>query len=97
MLEELGSDAHVFFRTDARRITPEVLEAEGEDDDQLVAGEGALLNARVDPRTAARVGGSLKIAVDPARFHFFDPESGASLLEHSVKGVEDALRSPRRH
>jgi multiple sugar transport system ATP-binding protein len=91
VLEELGSDAHVFFRADAPRVTPEVLEAEGEDDDQLVAGEGALLNARVDPRTAARVGGELRIAVDPARFHFFDPESGASLLEHSVKGLEDAV------
>jgi multiple sugar transport system ATP-binding protein len=82
VVEELGSDAHVFFPVDAPRIAPEVLEDEGEDDAQLVADEAALLNARVDPRTAARVGNRLTLAVDPARFHFFDPETGASLLDH---------------
>jgi multiple sugar transport system ATP-binding protein len=82
VLEELGSDAHVFFHVDAPRITHEAIEAEGEDDDQLVAEEQALLNARVDPRTEARIGSSLQLAVDPARFHFFEPETGASLLEH---------------
>jgi multiple sugar transport system ATP-binding protein len=91
VLEELGSDAHVFFHADARRLTPEALRAEGEDDDRLVADEGALLNARVDARTAARVGGTLRIAVDPARFHFFDPSSGTSLLDHSVRGLEEAV------
>jgi multiple sugar transport system ATP-binding protein len=85
VVEELGSDAHVFFPVDAPRITTEAMEAEGEDDAQLVAGEGALLNARVDPRTAARVGGRLGLAVDPARFHFFDPETGASLLDHTER------------
>jgi multiple sugar transport system ATP-binding protein len=82
VVEELGSDAHVFFPIDAPRITPEAIELEGEDGDRLVADEGALINARVDPRTAARVRTGLSIAVDPARFHFFDPETGMSLLEH---------------
>ena len=81
VVEELGSDAHLFFPIDAPRITPEAVEAEGEDAAQLVADEVALLNARVDPRTAARVGTRLGLAVDPARFHFFDPETGASLLD----------------
>jgi multiple sugar transport system ATP-binding protein len=83
VLEELGSDAHVFFHVDAPRITPEAIEAEGEDEASLVAEEHALLNARVDPRTVGRVGGSLRLAVDPARFHFFDPRTGASLFEHA--------------
>jgi multiple sugar transport system ATP-binding protein len=91
VVEELGSDAHVFFLVDAPRVTSEAVEAEGEDDDRLLVGEAALLNARVDPRTAARVGGRLRVSVDPARFHFFDPDSGASLLDHSVRGLEDAL------
>ena len=81
VLEELGSDAHVFFPVAAPLITPDVLEDEGEDGATLVASEVALLNARVDPRTAARVGGTLRLVVDPARFHFFDPETGLSLLE----------------
>ena len=69
-------------RSTRRGSRPRSLEAEGEDDAQLVADEAALLNARVDPRTAARVGGRLTLAVDPARFHFFDLETGASLLDH---------------
>jgi multiple sugar transport system ATP-binding protein len=80
VLEELGSDAHVFFRVDATRIAAETM---GEDDDttvDLVSDRGSLLNARVDPRTPARVGGTLRLAVDPSRFHFFDPDTGSSLL-----------------
>ena len=80
VLEELGSDAHVFFRVDATRVAVETLEGDEDDGADLVTDRGSLLNARVDPRTTARVGGSLRLAVDPARFHFFDPESGASLL-----------------
>ena len=91
VLEELGSDAHVFFHADATRITSEVLEAEGEEDAQLVAEPNALLNARVDPRTSARVGGRLRLAVDPGRFHFFDPETGASLLEARIRTVPDPI------
>jgi multiple sugar transport system ATP-binding protein len=82
VVEELGADAHVFFQVDAPPLTPEAVEAEGEDSAQLVAGGSALLNARVDPRTAARVGARLTLALDPTRFHFFDPETGASLLDH---------------
>jgi multiple sugar transport system ATP-binding protein len=80
VLEELGADAHVFFRVHAARIAAETL---GEDEDttaDLVTDRGSLLNARVDPRTAARVGGSLRLAVDASRFHFFDAATGASLL-----------------
>jgi multiple sugar transport system ATP-binding protein len=90
VVEELGSDAHVFFPVDAPRLTREAIEAEGEDDAQLVADSGALLNARVDPRTTARVNGRLGLAVDPGRFHFFDPETGESLLEQ----VEHASPAP---
>jgi multiple sugar transport system ATP-binding protein len=82
VLEELGSDAHVFFRVDATRIAAGATD-EGEDEGAELVGDdrGSLLNARVDPRTAARVGDSVRLAVDPTRFHFFDRDSGASLLE----------------
>jgi len=80
VLEELGADAHVFFRVDATRIAAETL---GEDEDStadLVTDRGSLLNARVDPRTSARVGDTVRLAVDPSRFHFFDADTGLSLL-----------------
>jgi multiple sugar transport system ATP-binding protein len=80
VLEELGSDAHVFFRVHATRIAAETLVEDEDSTTDLVTDRGSLLNARVDARTAARVGDSLRLAVDPSRFHFFDAETGASLL-----------------
>ena len=78
VVEEIGSDTYVFFRVEAPRITAEVLEAT--DDDRLIAEERTLFSARVDPRTDARVGSRLVLALDPARFHFFDPQTGEGLL-----------------
>jgi multiple sugar transport system ATP-binding protein len=78
VLEELGADAHVFFRVDAPQVTAEALE--GAEDATLIADSSALFSARVDPRTRARVGERIRLAVDPCRFHFFDPRAGGTLL-----------------
>jgi multiple sugar transport system ATP-binding protein len=76
VVEELGADTHVIFGVDAPRVdVSEVREASG-DEDALVAVEGALFTARVDPATAARPASPLRLAVDPSRFHYFDPETG---------------------
>jgi multiple sugar transport system ATP-binding protein len=88
VVEELGSDAHVFFRVDATRIATGAREDDAEDATDLVIERGSLLNARVDPRTSARVGETLRLAVDPTRFHFFEIESGASLLEVEQPATE---------
>ena len=90
VLEELGSDAHVFFRVDARPAGSGVVEA-ADEDASLVVEEGALLTARVDPRTAARVGDRMAIAVDPLRLHFFDAATGASLLSRETTPVADPM------
>jgi multiple sugar transport system ATP-binding protein len=86
VLEELGSDANVFFRVDARPAGSGVIEA-ADEDASLVVEEGALLTARVDPRTSARVGEHLTVAVDPLRLHFFDSATGASLLGPKAENV----------
>jgi multiple sugar transport system ATP-binding protein len=78
VVEEVGSDTFVFFQVDAPRVSAEAMGAE--DDDRLIAEERAVFAARVDPRTRARAGQPLRLAVDPQRFHFFDPQTGASLL-----------------
>ena len=83
VLEELGSDVHVFFHVDAPRIGTEALEAR-EDDATLLVEDKALFNARVDPRTKAAIGSRMRLAVDPHRFHFFDPKTGKSLLAEEV-------------
>src|ERR671922_1008807 len=79
VLEELGSDAHVFFHVDAPRISSEAVEAE-RGQATLLVEEKALFNARVDPRTRAEVGSRLELAVDASRFHYFDPKTGKTLL-----------------
>ena len=98
VVEELGSDAHVFFPVDAPKISSESVEA-AEQDASLLAGQSALFNARVDPRTAARVGGRLELTVDASRFHFFDPQTGASLLApdaHAKPALEQDLAAAGR-
>jgi multiple sugar transport system ATP-binding protein len=81
VVEELGSDAHVFFQVEATTVQVDAAHAEPADSTELVPGQRALLNARVDPRTSARVGDTIRLTVDPARFHFFDLDTGASLLD----------------
>ena len=54
VLEDLGSDAHVFFTVDARSITAEVLEAARRGATPADRRHGALFTARVDARTTAR-------------------------------------------
>jgi multiple sugar transport system ATP-binding protein len=77
VLEELGSDTHVFFEVDAEPIVIEGAHSDNEDDATLLTSrERALFAARVDPRTSARVHSSLELAVDPARIYFFAPDTG---------------------
>ena len=79
VLEELGSDAYVFFRVAAPRVAVETRNA-SEDEASILAEEDSRFAARVDPATKGRVGAPLELAVDPASFHFFDVQSGESLL-----------------
>jgi multiple sugar transport system ATP-binding protein len=79
VIEELGSDTHVFFRVAAPRVTIETRNASA-DDASLLAEEDSLFTARVDPATTARKDAPLQLAVDPSSFHFFDVRTGESLL-----------------
>jgi multiple sugar transport system ATP-binding protein len=80
VVEELGADTLVIFAVDAPPVdVSEVREAAGDDDDALIAVDGALFTARVDPTTAARPAAQLRLAVDPSKFHYFDPQTGLRL------------------
>jgi multiple sugar transport system ATP-binding protein len=81
VLEDLGNEAHAIFPVEAPRVEAEELRAATDDEDTtLIADdERSLFNAQIDPRTRARPGSRLRVAVDPARFHFFDPDTGDSL------------------
>jgi multiple sugar transport system ATP-binding protein len=77
VVEDLGADAHVIFPVDAPRVElAQVKDAAEGETGALLADERALFTARIDARTAARPGRRLTLAVDPSRFHFFDPQTG---------------------
>ena len=83
VIEELGSDAFIFFRHDAEQVIVEdAMSDQKEDATTLLAEEDVqqLFAARVDPRTDARVGDTVQLALDPSRLYFFSPETGETLL-----------------
>jgi multiple sugar transport system ATP-binding protein len=81
--EELGSEVNILFRVDAPPVATEdtiaAITAEGEEEAvvPLLGDEGgSVFCARVDARTRARPGERVRLSVDPARFHYFDKETG---------------------
>jgi multiple sugar transport system ATP-binding protein len=76
VVEELGSDTHVFFHVDAPPMTVEVLEAASEEG---FFADRALFTARVDSGADLRVGATVELALADHRFHNFHAESGARL------------------
>ena len=82
VVEELGSDAFVFFTVDAEAVVVEEARTDDEDEDAtlLVEGDRTLFCARVDPRTRARPADRVTLAVDPSRLYFFSAETGETLL-----------------
>jgi multiple sugar transport system ATP-binding protein len=78
-VEELGAETIVIFAVDAPRVRAEAVHAAAEGDDRLLIDERTSFSARVDPRTRATPGDVLRLAVDPSRFYYFEPESGDAL------------------
>jgi hypothetical protein len=44
-----------------------------------------VFTAAVDARTAAVPGGRVRLSVDPARFHFFDRDTGQVIRTHPAQ------------
>jgi len=82
VVEDLGSEAHVLFTVEAPPVQVEgvVEDAEGGAPIPLVAAQGtSVFTAAVDARTAARSGRVVRLSVNPARFHFFDRDTGLAV------------------
>jgi multiple sugar transport system ATP-binding protein len=82
--EDMGSEVFAHFAVHAKAVTTrEVLEAtEEEDVPEAVrerARQGVPFIARLERGTAAKEGEQLELAVDTARLHFFDPETGLAI------------------
>jgi multiple sugar transport system ATP-binding protein len=82
VVEELGSATHVLFTIDAPPVDVESVRAASDDRERaslLATDRRALFTAEVPEGTEVRPGERLRLALDPSRLHFFDPETGATL------------------
>jgi multiple sugar transport system ATP-binding protein len=84
--EELGSEVNVIFHVAAPSVHHEIMiarfdkAAKDEVEAEELAAEGqSLWTARVNPRTSARVGRSVDLAIDTSGFHFFDKTTGLAI------------------
>jgi multiple sugar transport system ATP-binding protein len=98
--EELGSEVNVIFTVHAPPVHHEVMIAkfdkaakdEAEAEDLTAAGE-SLWTARVNPKTQARPGRSIDLAVDTAAIHFFDPDTGLAIGHHTTTNNGNGARA----
>jgi multiple sugar transport system ATP-binding protein len=89
LVEMLGSEQHVYFRLDATPAGDTALS-------DVLTGAAPNGIARVDARIPVRPGERVAFSVDPARLHFFDPDTGAALLaDVTVPACPRAPRAPR--
>jgi multiple sugar transport system ATP-binding protein len=77
LVEALGSEQLVHFRTDAAMIRSD--RAEGAEDLESAELNDELNVARIDPRAPVAVGDQVPLALVPERVEFFDPESGRAI------------------
>ena len=97
LVEAMGSDVMVHFTVDAPRVDPgdsDDAELEVEAAPGLVGGDGdrTIVIARCNPRTTARVGEPMRIAVDTSRLHYFDPGSGQAIGYRAPESTETDTR-----
>ncbi len=94
--EELGTEIHVIFGIDAPPVVTEDIEAaSGDVEENVLAPQGrAPFTASVDPRSKAAPHHPIRLAVDTASFHFFDPSSGQAVGQRR-QSLDDRVRAGR--
>lgn len=76
LVEALGSEQLVHFRTDARVIRSTPGDVDGLEQAEL---SDDLYVARIGPRVPVSVGARISFAVAPERIEFFDPSTGVAI------------------
>jgi multiple sugar transport system ATP-binding protein len=92
--EELGSEVNLIFPISAPAVHHDVMvarfdkAAKDEAEVEELAGEGQILwTARVNPKTTARIGRTVDLAVDSSSLHYFDPDSGQAIAHQDLSGT----------
>jgi multiple sugar transport system ATP-binding protein len=83
VVEELGDEQHVIFDVDAPRVdtdaTRAAVEARTADETLLLPEDKARFTAKLSSDEDVTIGKPLRLAINPSRLYFFDPETGAAL------------------
>jgi multiple sugar transport system ATP-binding protein len=86
--EELGSEVNVIFTVHTPAVHHEVMIAKFDkaakdevEAEELVGAGESLWTARVNPKTQARAGRTIDLAVDTTSLHWFDPDTGQAIAE----------------
>jgi len=89
--ENLGAEVLVFFPVNAPPVeTDEIVSIREGDEEGLLAEERrALFTARLPSGTRQLAGQKIRLALDPERCYFFDPDTGESLLAR--KAVDEPI------
>jgi multiple sugar transport system ATP-binding protein len=77
LVEALGSDLLVHFGTDAVAATVE--SSDSLQELKASARGQSRMIARLPPRSEARLGAPIEVAIDAERLHFFDAETGEAI------------------
>jgi multiple sugar transport system ATP-binding protein len=100
--EELGSEVNVIFTVHAPAVEHDVMIAmfdkaakdHVEVRDLTGAGEN-MWTARVNPKTSARPGRTIELAIDASSLHWFDPETGQAIGRAAESDGARARREAR--
>jgi multiple sugar transport system ATP-binding protein len=90
VVEDLGSELHVIFAIDAPPVEAEAVRAASDEHERamLIADDRrALFTAEVTEASTARPGARVRLALDSARCHYFDPETGDTLAGRQLAAV----------
>jgi multiple sugar transport system ATP-binding protein len=84
VIEDLGGVSNLIFPIDAKRVTTDAtraaVEAGSDDEVTLLADDQrARFCASIQGRHVVSIGEDVELAVDHRHFHFFDPETGATI------------------
>ena len=81
LLEQLGSDTYIHFYKDINPVQTEAIEEilADEGEDISVLGTQTKFIARINPNATIEEGKKMKLAIDPTKLHYFNPETGLSI------------------
>jgi multiple sugar transport system ATP-binding protein len=82
VVEDLGSATHVLFAIDAPPVEIDAVQAATDEPDRptlIATDRRVLFTAELPEGTSVKTGERIRLGLNPARLHFFDPETSETL------------------